>query len=198
MHRSHRWNDAQWLIPGPGFPWAPQACTTEIKRIPWLFQLLQTQSILVESAVACIVRALRARRCYPRGRWAGTQASVPRLQRCSRWPRLQTDWGCTSRRAPRGAGALRAPQSPRQRISAARCGSACAPGDADDAGAARLQSRGSLPWRCLKPVAPGRRKSWPGVGGLREGGERAKGRNDSRTRGLFWGLTGMVHFLEMS
>lgn len=140
---------------------APQACTTEIKRIPWLFQLLQTQSIFVESAVACIVRALGARRCCPRGRWASTEASVPRLQRCSRWPRLQTDWGWTSRRAPRGAGASRAPQSPRQRISAARCRSACALGDA---GAARGESVGSLPERWWSRFLPGRHKSWPGGG----------------------------------
>lgn len=156
MQRSHRCKDAQWPSPGPGSR-APQACITEIKRIPWLFQLLHTQSILVESAVACIVRALGARRCCPGGGERALGRQRPGLQRWARGGRgcRQTE-AAPAGAARRGAGGAGAAVSAAANQRSAP-GAACALGDAGgrlNVGAQARSPRGVLPWR----------QSWTGRG----------------------------------
>lgn len=152
---------------------APQACTTEIKRIPWLFQLLHTQSILVESAVACIVRALGARRCSPRGRGASTQGRRPGCSGRARGGRAAADWlrlhqpARGEGRARRGRRSLRGSESARRGPGAASAHRDAATARRESAGSAVCP--GGLPWRPLSGFWPGRHKNGQGGGEKRRG-----------------------------
>lgn len=139
--------------------------------------------------MACIVRALGTRRCCPRGRGAGTRASAPRLQLWARGGRAAADTLRLHQPARGGRERGRAPQSPRQRISAAGRGAACAHGMRARSTESWLGRPGVLPRRRRTRFWQGRHKSRAGVGGVEEEeGKRGQGWGESTGLRLFLGV----------
>lgn len=114
----------------------------------------------MESAVACIVRALGARRCCPGG--------GERLQRWARGGRGAADRLRLQQPALRGEGrAGRGHRSLRRSESAQRSAPRAARGREPQRGSSGSVAQGVLPWGGVKRAIVDR----PGVGGFGEGGK---------------------------